>query len=606
MNCNCIAKTTGIQCKNKAKQGLQYCYLHIQCIDPVQSQNPEMPVVLNPVPNPNPVPVLVPVQELKAENVKSQNPEMPIVHIPVPVVVENINADEIPKPKLYRSEDIIINEKIGAGTYGEVSLGTLREDPSKQIIIKLYKSYSPTPNNFLQGVEDFYKENILIQYLNKLATSIIKFYGILYDHENDKLYVVLEKFGDSIDKTIISTKKKYTQKEYYKIFKNILQALADIHCCGIFHSDLKPANILIDDNLNIKIIDYGISNYLGIGPTLDVIKTYICTESYKAKDLRKSYQSDSFGIGQVLYNILVRTYYFIKISNDNPLELLDGDIIVNKFIDSRAGKHASDLLRKLIDPNISSRITALDALKHPYFTDNIDLHGGKFFYDNNGTYDVTYSRDDYLEHRFELAYAEQIIDRIKSLKIAFKQIGERVKILNTSYMYALDVPDLSENNIFNTLIKIRQLPSDQDVTDQLVYSILHAYGTVDSIFNNVSIIYVSKKHIYDIHQFLFKHPSFEYYPIWTLISYFKVVCEYNYDYMLDINYFYNMAVLFIVGIDEDIDISLWDLSVFILNKQKSGIYSIPDNVNHQLNKIEKSIFDNPYIYIKLKDRLFKR
>jgi len=46
-----------------------------------------------------------------------------------------------------------------------------------------------------------------------------------------------------------------------RIFLQILNAVEYLHRLDIVHRDLKPENILLDVDFNIKLIDYGLSNY---------------------------------------------------------------------------------------------------------------------------------------------------------------------------------------------------------------------------------------------------------------------------------------------------------------------------------------------------------
>ena len=48
-----------------------------------------------------------------------------------------------------------------------------------------------------------------------------------------------------------------------RIFRQVLVAVDACHALGVAHRDLKPENMLIDDESNIKLIDFGLSNIFG-------------------------------------------------------------------------------------------------------------------------------------------------------------------------------------------------------------------------------------------------------------------------------------------------------------------------------------------------------
>ena len=50
-------------------------------------------------------------------------------------------------------------------------------------------------------------------------------------------------------------------KRRYEIARDIAQAYAYLHQSGIVHRDLKSLNILVDDQLNIKICDFGLARF---------------------------------------------------------------------------------------------------------------------------------------------------------------------------------------------------------------------------------------------------------------------------------------------------------------------------------------------------------
>ena len=93
------------------------------------------------------------------------------------------------------------------------------------------------------------------------------------------------------------------------IAEGVLKALAYIHANGVVHRDLKPENILVDDNDNIKLIDFGIAGdtsarrltYANFTTALGT-PDYISPEQVKGK--RGDGRSDIYSMGVILYEML--------------------------------------------------------------------------------------------------------------------------------------------------------------------------------------------------------------------------------------------------------------------------------------------------------------
>ena len=82
------------------------------------------------------------------------------------------------------------------------------------------------------------------------------------------------------------------------MFYKIIDAVDFIHSLGLIHCDIKPENILLDENLNPKLIDFGFTN---VNRSFGEIGTsyYISPEMYKG--CMYDYRTDLWSLGILLY-----------------------------------------------------------------------------------------------------------------------------------------------------------------------------------------------------------------------------------------------------------------------------------------------------------------
>ena len=104
------------------------------------------------------------------------------------------------------------------------------------------------------------------EYLKYLDNPhIIKYYNTF--KEDGYLYLIIEyaRNGDldKINNTNIELNKHLPEEQLWNIFLQCMEALAYIHSKGVIHRDIKPANLFLDNNMTIKVGDFGVSAISG-------------------------------------------------------------------------------------------------------------------------------------------------------------------------------------------------------------------------------------------------------------------------------------------------------------------------------------------------------
>ena len=144
--------------------------------------------------------------------------------------------------------------------------------------------------------------------------------------------------------------------------KGVLEAINYCHNIKICHRDIKPENILINEKNEIKIIDFGFAKAIGNNKNLigaDGTRSYMAPEVLAHKPYDE--KCDIWSIGHIFYILLA---FGVPFSSDR--ERMQGKYIINSNLRTRS-KLAIDLLEKFFTVNPDHRISASDALKHPWF-----------------------------------------------------------------------------------------------------------------------------------------------------------------------------------------------------------------------------------------------
>ncbi|WP_428421703.1 Stk1 family PASTA domain-containing Ser/Thr kinase [Paraeggerthella hominis] len=127
----------------------------------------------------------------------------------------------------------------------------------------------------------------------------------VYDwgHDEGTYYIVMEFVRGSDLKTAINERGAINQRKVAEIGSQVCQALSVAHGLDIIHRDIKPQNIMVQPDGNVKVMDFGIARAKNSvkTQTSSVLGTahYISPEQAQGKDLTAT--SDIYSLGIVLY-----------------------------------------------------------------------------------------------------------------------------------------------------------------------------------------------------------------------------------------------------------------------------------------------------------------
>ena len=253
---------------------------------------------------------------------------------------------------------------LGEGSYGKVWL-VLHEKLGKEFALKIIKR----KGNIDSKVDKEIK--ILTKLDHPFILKIIEF------HSTSQEYHIITDYCSNGDLYLeINKKRRFTEREASFIIYQVLLAINYCHKMGIIHRDIKPENIMIETRensglLRVKLIDFGVAK---IFKKNVANKSFAGTSIYMAPEVIKaSYNEacDLWSIGVILYILLIGAPPFQgdnkKNDNDYSSANKKEKYYNLNFKNISLSENAKDLLSKLLKYNPEERITAEEALNHPWF-----------------------------------------------------------------------------------------------------------------------------------------------------------------------------------------------------------------------------------------------
>ena len=307
--------------------------------------------------------------------------------------MSNKEEETISNNKNNSNDDKLINDqyeimsKLGEGNFSIVYLSTHKLTKERVAIKVLDKTKI---------------KNISDKTLKKLHHfNIINIYSTIEDKYT--IYIIQEFVSGKDLLEYITSKRSLDEKEACHIFQQLIFCVEYIHKLNISHRDLKPDNILFTNEKNIKLIDFGLSNFYNNNnnDNLNNNKTnnnklnkkkiknknniinlynndnnslstpcgspfYAAPEMLKGENYNGLY-IDIWSCGIILYYMLTGNFPFYDNDNNN-ISILYKKIIEGRFnIPNYLSLNAKDLIKKILVTNPKKRIKINGILNHPWF-----------------------------------------------------------------------------------------------------------------------------------------------------------------------------------------------------------------------------------------------
>ncbi|WUR04795.1 serine/threonine-protein kinase [Vairimorpha necatrix] len=254
---------------------------------------------------------------------------------------------------------------LGTGSSSKVVL-TVNTINNEQVAIKIIKRKSS--HEFKKSDSRIFREIVMSTLINHPYIVRLKdflfsksYYFLIFEYVNGKqLYDLI------VDEGFLQ------EKVARRYFRQIVSAISYIHNNSIVHRDLKIENILLDENDNIKIIDFGLSNFYD---NKMLLNTFCGSLYFAAPELLKGNrycgpEIDIWSLGVILFVLLNGSVPF----DDKEVTQLQDKIKAGNFqFTNGISEDSKDLVIKMLQPNPLSRIHLPQVLEHRWINIGYDI-----------------------------------------------------------------------------------------------------------------------------------------------------------------------------------------------------------------------------------------
>jgi len=300
-------------------------------------------------------------------------------------------SEEIDRHVLRKYE---IVQKLGRGAYGIVWKAI---DKKTREVCALKKCFDAFQN--ATDAQRTFREIMFLQELNG-HENIVRLTNVLKADNDQDIYLICDYMESDLHAVIRANILEEIHKQY--IIYQLLKALKYMHSGAMLHRDIKPSNILLNSDCQVKVCDFGLARSIvqaNDHSQNPVLTDYVATRWYRAPEIllgSTSYTKgvDLWSVGCILGELISGKPIFPGTSTMNQLDRVmevtgrptpeDIESIKSPFASTMleslnvnrprplnemfpsASNEGLDLMRHCMYFNPNRRLSASEALRHPY------------------------------------------------------------------------------------------------------------------------------------------------------------------------------------------------------------------------------------------------
>lgn len=223
------------------------------------------------------------------------------------------------------------------------------------------------------------KEVEMMQLIKNIeCPSTVDYIDYYYEEDSETHWIVMDYIrgiNGKYIKELTDLNIFFNEYEISAIIYNIAKALKILHNNNIIHNDVKPENITFTPPRSAVLLDFGCSRSINIDEYNCMLGTPIYYSPEKLdNDINKS--SDIWALGITLYIFMCGSHpYYPKDVKFKDISQMHKFLKFShlRFDETRWGllsNELKDLIRRMLDKNVKTRISLDELLEHPWFVQN--------------------------------------------------------------------------------------------------------------------------------------------------------------------------------------------------------------------------------------------